>query len=78
MQMRKQICSAAAVVVFFLGFISLNCAFTSQVTDRSLFDKGEMMFDNILPDRDLPDISGTIASEWGSGAGGGAVGGCWN
>ena len=66
----------AVLLVF--GLLSTGCAFLDQVIDRSGFEKAELMRDELLPHRDLPDIVAGIANEWGGGAGGGAVGGCWN
>ncbi|MFC1582217.1 hypothetical protein ACFL4W_01635 [Planctomycetota bacterium] len=65
-------------VAFMLILLSLGCAFTSRVIDRTGFDSVEMMYDNLLPDRDLPDITAGIVSQGGGGSGGGAVGGCWS
>ncbi len=70
--------TAVFLAVLLAGLGALGCAFTSQIIDRTGFDETEMMYDNLLPDRDLPDITSSIVAQGGGSSGGGAVGGCWS
>ena len=73
--MRRAAVIPAFVIAF--GLSGMNCAFFAQIIDRTISDTPEMKADRILFDRDLPDITSSIAGG-GEGTGGGAVGGCWN
>ena len=62
---------AATMVLITVGLFSVGCAFTERVVDKTILNSPEMRFDYLDPDRDLQDITGTVA-----GGGGGGGGGC--
>jgi len=62
---------AATMVLITVGIFGVGCAFTERVVDKAILSSPEMRFDYLDPDRDIEDITGTVA-----GGGGGGGGGC--